>query len=79
MEYYTMVNFVKPNLLGNIQEFRNRFSNIIEKGRSKDADRVHVRAMRHRCHVLYRKLEGVVDRKSHGVIASEVLSPNCFI
>jgi SNF2 family DNA or RNA helicase len=36
-EYYTMVNFICENLLGEKREFNNRYKNPIEAGKSKDA------------------------------------------
>ncbi|KAL3125930.1 hypothetical protein niasHT_009459 [Heterodera trifolii] len=36
-EYYSLINFVNPGLLGPAQEFRKRFENIILKGRDADA------------------------------------------
>uniref|UniRef100_A0A183BMZ4 DNA repair and recombination protein RAD54-like n=1 Tax=Globodera pallida TaxID=36090 RepID=A0A183BMZ4_GLOPA len=36
-EYYSLINFVNPGLLGPAQEFRKRFENTILKGRDADA------------------------------------------
>ena len=35
MEYWTMVDWVKPNLLGTKQEFTNMFANPITNGQAK--------------------------------------------
>lgn len=63
-----MVNFVKPNLLGNIKEFKNRFENIINKGKTVDATRQDVLLMRRRCHVLHERLRGILDRRDYTVL-----------
>lgn len=58
---YTMVNFVKPNLLGTQKEFYNRFINPITNGQCRDSRPEDVRLMKQRAHVLYELLQGCVD------------------
>jgi transcriptional regulator ATRX len=60
-EYYTMVNFIKPGLLGTPDEFADRFELPIKKGQTKDADALDVAQMRRRCFVLYTRLQGIID------------------
>ena len=56
-----MVSFVKPNLLGTMKEFRNRFQNPISNGQHSDSLPVDVRQMKQRAHILHRLLKGCVD------------------
>uniref|UniRef100_A0A914Y3C5 Uncharacterized protein n=1 Tax=Panagrolaimus superbus TaxID=310955 RepID=A0A914Y3C5_9BILA len=72
IEYYVMVSFVKPNLLGTMSEFKNQFSNAIERGRTKDASEFEIRLMRKRCFVLYERLNKIVQRKDISVLKKEI-------
>ena len=58
---YTMVNFVKPNLLGTQKEFTNRFVNPIKNGQCRDSNPFDIRKMKQRAHVLYTLLQGSVQ------------------
>jgi transcriptional regulator ATRX len=54
-----MVQFVKPNLLGTIAEFKNRFANPIKNGQTADAEIGDVKLMKRQAHVLHRLLESM--------------------
>lgn len=58
---YTMVNFVKPNLLGQPKEFKNQFVNPITNGQCRDSSPMDIRWMRHRAHVLHTLLKDTVQ------------------
>lgn len=58
---YTMVNFVKPNLLGTHREFTNRFANPISNGQHSDSTPTDVRVMKQRAHVLHEILTSAVQ------------------
>ena len=58
---YTMVSFVKPNLLGTLKEFSNRFINPITNGQCADSKPIDVRIMKQRAHILFKLLSGCVD------------------
>lgn len=68
IEYHCMVSFVKPNLLGTIKEFKNRFANPISNGQHKDSTEADVRYMKKRAHILHDVLDGCVQRKDYAVI-----------
>lgn len=60
-EYYCMVQFVKPNLLGKYQEYLNRFVNPITNGQYTDSTEYDIQIMRRRAHVLHKLLDGCVQ------------------
>jgi SNF2 family N-terminal domain. len=58
---HCMVQFVKPNLLGDRKEFKNRFANPINNGQYIDSTPRDVKIMKRRAHVLYKMLDGIVQ------------------
>uniref|UniRef100_H2YE12 Helicase ATP-binding domain-containing protein n=1 Tax=Ciona savignyi TaxID=51511 RepID=H2YE12_CIOSA len=79
IEYQCMVNFVKPNLLGSIKEFRNRFVNPISNGQHLDSTERDVRLMKKRSHVLHDMLQGFVQRKDYTSLAQYLCGKYEFI
>ena len=73
-EYYCMVSFIKPNILGTVDEFRNRFVNPIQNGQHYDSSVGDVQIMKRRSHVLHKTLCGWVQRMDHNII--KPLLPN---
>lgn len=67
-EYWCMVDFVRPNFLGNKQEFCNMFERPILNGQCTDSTPSDVKLMRFRAHVLHSLLEGFVQRRSQSVL-----------
>uniref|UniRef100_A0A336K786 CSON004121 protein n=1 Tax=Culicoides sonorensis TaxID=179676 RepID=A0A336K786_CULSO len=68
-EYYCMVQFVKPNLLGKYTEYLNRFVNPITNGQYNDSTELDIKIMKRRSHVLHKMLEGCVQRRDYSVLA----------
>ncbi|KAF5307148.1 hypothetical protein FQR65_LT00664 [Abscondita terminalis] len=62
IEYYHMIQFVKPNLLGSLHEYQNRFSNPITNGQYHDSTEKDILKMKNRSHVLNKLLKGTVQR-----------------
>ncbi|KAJ8925712.1 hypothetical protein NQ315_009559 [Exocentrus adspersus] len=67
-EYWCMVQFIKPNLLGTYKEYLNRFVNPITNGQYTDSTQRDILVMRKRSHVLHKLLDGVVQRKDYAVL-----------
>ena len=55
-----MVDFVRPNYLGNKVEFANMFERPIQNGQCVDSTPKDMRVMMHRAHALYQELKGFV-------------------
>ncbi|EDW81312.2 uncharacterized protein Dwil_GK12000 [Drosophila willistoni] len=68
-EYYCMIQFVKPNLLGTYKEYMNRFVNPISNGQYTDSTERDLRLMKHRSHILHTLLEGCIQRRDYSVLA----------
>ena len=62
-EYYHMIDFVRPNLLGSLYEFRNRFKNPIEAGQDEESTRLEKNRMRRRIHVLRKLTKEFIHRR----------------
>lgn len=68
MEYWCMVDFVRPNYLGTKTEFCNMFERPIQNGQCIDSTHSDIKLMRYRAHVLHSLLLGFVQRRSHTVL-----------
>lgn len=72
LEYWCMVDFVRPNYLGTKSEFCNMFERPIQNGQCIDSTPQDIRLMRYRAHVLHALLEGFVQRRSHSVLQTSL-------
>ncbi|XP_071960483.1 helicase ARIP4-like [Antedon mediterranea] len=74
LEYWCMVDFVRPNFLGTKHEFSNLFERPILNGQCSDSTPKDVKLMRYRAHVLHSLLEGFVQRRGFQVLTSTLPS-----
>ncbi|KAF3696640.1 Helicase ARIP4 [Channa argus] len=74
IEYWCMVDFVRPNFLGTRQEFSNMFERPILNGQCVDSTPQDIQLMRYRSHVLHSLLEGFVQRRGHDVLKDQLPS-----
>nr|CAI5870295.1 unnamed protein product [Callosobruchus analis] len=54
--------FVKPNLLGNLKEFKTNFINPITNGQYEDSTKEDIKLMKKRTHVLHNYLKQTIQR-----------------
>ena len=78
-EYHCMTSFVKPSLLGTIQEFRNRFVIPINNGQHADSTEGDVQFMKKRAHVLHKTLAGCVQRMDYTIIRPLIPAKHEFV
>lgn len=67
-EYYAMVNWIKPALLGTTKEFNNLYANPIKDGQNIDSSPQAIKRMKQRSMILNKKLSNIVQRKEAGVL-----------
>ncbi|RMZ96326.1 helicase ARIP4-like isoform X1 [Brachionus plicatilis] len=79
IEYWCMVDFVRPSYLGNKAEFSNMFERPIMNGQCIDSTRDDIKLMRYRAHVLHSLLEGFVQRRGHDVFICSLPKKHEFI
>lgn len=72
-EYFHMVNFVKPHLLGTLKEYRNRFVNPITNGQYQNSQPSDINLMK------ARSLEGCVQRLDSTVLGSMLPKKHEFV
>ncbi|XP_055335538.1 helicase ARIP4-like [Paramacrobiotus metropolitanus] len=72
MEYWCMIDFVRPFLLGNESEFGNLFKNPIENGQCADSSDADRRLMRYRTYILQRTLSRIVQRRDSRPLIAEL-------
>ncbi|KAI1287253.1 Helicase ARIP4 [Halotydeus destructor] len=68
LEYWCMVDFVRPNFLGSEKDFSNMFDKPIKNGQCNDSTPHDRQLMKYRSHVLYSLLRGFVQRRSHTIL-----------
>lgn len=67
-EYYSMVDWIKPALLGTVKEFNNLYANPIKDGQCKDSTAKDIKRMKQRSLILNKKLSHFVMRKEACVL-----------
>lgn len=61
-EYFTMVDFVKPNILGNFSDFSTLFMKPINSGQFLDSSDEAVKIMKQRTFILHKLLQNTIHR-----------------
>jgi SNF2 family DNA or RNA helicase len=72
MEYYCMVDWVRPNFLGTLSDFRNRFENPIKNGMNENSTHGDIHTMQLRLFVLHDKLSSFVQRRDGKLLQKDL-------
>lgn len=79
LEYWCMVDFVRPSYLGTKTEFSNMFERPILNGQCIDSTPQDCKLMRYRAHVLHSLLKGFVQRRSQTVLQKSLPTKTEFV
>eukprot|EP00117_Sycon_ciliatum_P040167 scpid27693/ scgid5486/ Helicase ARIP4; Androgen receptor-interacting protein 4; RAD54-like protein 2 len=72
VEYFCMVDFVRPRYLGTQKDFSNMFERPILNGQCVDSTTSDIVLMRQRTHILHTLLEGFVQRRDQRILTKSL-------
>lgn len=67
-EFYAMVEWIKPGLLGTLDEFCSRFVAPVKVGQYKDSDEYETKQMKLRCYILHEIFFDIAQLKEVSVL-----------
>ncbi|KAK6750928.1 hypothetical protein RB195_002721 [Necator americanus] len=68
MEYFCMVDFVRPDFLGSKKTFSLQFEKPIKNGQCIDSTARDIKIARQRIHILNNMLKGFIQRRTHHLL-----------
>eukprot|EP01027_Heterolobosea_sp_BB2_P019512 GEZU01027408.1.p1 GENE.GEZU01027408.1~~GEZU01027408.1.p1 ORF type:complete len:837 (-),score=159.01 GEZU01027408.1:101-2611(-) len=78
MEYYYMIQFIRPNYWAE-EEFKDIFADPITRGQAKDSSATEVRLMKYRSFALTQELNNFVHRRDVSILRKELPERHEFI
>eukprot|EP01063_Lacrimia_lanifica_P013666 TRINITY_DN2028_c0_g1_i6.p1 TRINITY_DN2028_c0_g1~~TRINITY_DN2028_c0_g1_i6.p1 ORF type:complete len:1153 (+),score=205.45 TRINITY_DN2028_c0_g1_i6:439-3897(+) len=78
MEYWTMINFIRPGYFARA-EFQKFFQTAIERGQRHDATEWDVNRMKARSYILHKELEPFLQRKDQTILQQDLPPKHEFI
>ncbi|XP_053200246.1 probable ATP-dependent helicase PF08_0048 [Panonychus citri] len=72
IEYWCMINFIRPNFFGSRDEFITNFVQPISIGQKKDSTNHEILYMQKQAHVLNRVVRGFVQRRDDSILKAEL-------